>query len=130
MSFHFSEISKQRLASVDPRLQDVAHLALELSPIDFGIPAYGGKRTPEEQAELFKAGKSKCDGVKKRSAHQSGNALDFYAYVEGHASWEIEHLAIVACAFLQAALLLGIKVKTGGLWKSFVDWPHIELTNE
>lgn len=36
------------------------------------------KRSAEEQNRLFKAGKSKCDGYKIRSAHQIGRAVDIY----------------------------------------------------
>ncbi len=34
------------------------------------------KRSTQEQARLYALGKSKCDGVKKVSAHQRGRALD------------------------------------------------------
>lgn len=36
------------------------------------------KRSDYEQAWLFKKGLSKCDGLKKRSKHQSGLAVDLY----------------------------------------------------
>ncbi len=36
------------------------------------------KRSTEEQARLFAAGLSKCDGVKIVSKHQSGLAADIY----------------------------------------------------
>lgn len=123
----FSTASLNRLATVDKRLQEIAHRALELSPIDFGIPANGGLRTAEEQNILFHHGKSKLDGYNKRSFHQTGKALDVFAYVDGQASWEREHLAMVACAMLQAANELGYKLTWGGLWQSFVDMPHFEL---
>ena len=35
-------------------------------------------RSAEEQNRLFKAGKSKCDGYKIKSAHQFGKAVDIY----------------------------------------------------
>ena len=72
---------------VNARLVDVAELALELSPIDFGIPELGGLRNADEQLLLFFNGKSQLDGTKKRSNHQSGKALDVFAYVDGKASW-------------------------------------------
>jgi len=108
-------------------LRRVADRAIQLTKIDFGIPSTGGIRSAEMQNELFKAGKSKCDGYENMSYHQSGNALDFYAYVDGAASWEPEHLAQVACAFLQAANEQGVKLKWGGLFKSFTDMPHFEI---
>ena len=40
------------------------------------------KRTDEEQARLFAAHLSKCDGVIKISKHQTGEAIDIYL-IEG-----------------------------------------------
>ena len=125
--FKLSDKSKQRREGIDPRLIEISDLAIQISVIDFGIPGDGGLRTAERQNELFEDGKSKADGYDKLSEHQSGNALDFYAYVDGAASWEPEHLAMVAAAFLQAAAMLGYKLKWGGLWKSFKDMPHVQL---
>jgi len=36
------------------------------------------KRSGEEQHRLFDAGLSKCDGIKVRSKHQTGMAVDIY----------------------------------------------------
>ncbi len=127
MIYKLSKRSKQRREGVDPRLIEISDLAIQITAIDFGIPEYGGLRSTEEQAELFDSGASKCDGYRKKSRHQSGKALDFYAFVDGKASWEREHLAIVAAAFLQAASMLGYKLQWGGLWGSFPDFPHVEL---
>ena len=127
MSFKLSKSSTDTLLTVDCKLQEIAHLALSISAIDFGIPSSGGLRTVDEQRLLFDDDKSPCDGTIKISYHQSGNALDFYAYVDGRASWHPDHLSLVACAFLQAASMLGYKLQWGGLWKSFVDMPHVQL---
>ena len=127
MSFKFSKTSLERLGGVDVRMQRIAHRALQLSKIDFGIPASGGMRTPEEQNALFKDGASQLDGYNKKSYHQTGKALDVFAYVDGGASWEREHLALIACAMLQAANELGYKLTWGGSWTSFVDFPHFQL---
>lgn len=126
----FSQRSLDRMDGIDARLIEIAHFALNISSIDFGIPQLGGSRTVEEQQSLFKDGKSKCDGIDKCSFHQSGMALDFYAYVDGKASWDQAHLAVVACAFLQAASMLGYKLQWGGLWTTFKDMPHVQLLEE
>ncbi len=125
--FNLSDKSKQNMAGVDPRLVSIVTKALEISIVDFGIPSDGGIRTPERQKELFDKKLSRADGYTKKSKHQTGKALDFYAFVDGKASWEPVHLSLVACAFLQAASELGIKLKWGGLWKGFRDMPHVEL---
>lgn len=127
MSFYFSDRSKERLKGVDEELVKVMTLALHYSKIDFGIPPYGGLRTEEEQAVLFADGKSKADGIKNKSKHQLGKAVDVYAYVDGEASWKEEHLTHIAAAVLQAASELGVQVKWGGLWRNFIDMPHFEV---
>lgn len=116
------------MSGVSVRLQEICELALTISKVDFGIPSSGGLRTAEQQGGLFKAGKSKCDGYLNLSNHQSGNALDFYAYVNGRASWDDLHLAMVATAFLQAASQLGYNLSWGGNFRNFKDFPHVELT--
>jgi peptidoglycan L-alanyl-D-glutamate endopeptidase CwlK len=130
MSWRLSKRSLERREGVDPRLIEICDLALSLSIIDFGIPGYGGIRTVGDQHKLYKDGKSMCDGIKKLSKHQSGMALDFYAYVDGRASWDEGHLATVAAAFLQAASILGYKLQWGGLWVGFRDMPHVQLLED
>ena len=125
--FKLSKSSKKRRAGVDERLIEISDLAIKITIVDFGIPGDGGVRTAKRQKELFLDSKSKCDGYDKKSRHQSGKALDFYAYVDGKASWKPEHLTMVAAAFLQAASILGYKLEWGGLWKGFRDMPHVQL---
>ena len=133
--FKFSTTSRLRMSGVNPELIQIANLAIKITKVDFGIPEYGGVRTAEEQAQLYADGKSKANGTTHLSNHQSGNALDFYAYIDG-ASWEHDHLAMVAAAFLQAASMLGYKLNWGGLWSSSKkingipygwDMAHVEL---
>lgn len=128
-NFKFGIASKNRLRTVDKRLQEIAGVALSISKVDFGIPSNGGLRTADEQNRLYHNGKSQLDGYKRKSFHQTGKALDVYAYVNGKASWEKEHLAMVACAMLQAASALGYKLEWGGHWINFVDMPHFELSD-
>jgi len=136
MGYQLSERSKKNREGIDPRLIAISDLAIIITLVDFGHGKYAGKRTAELQHELFLDEKSKADGYDKLSEHQSGNALDFYAYVDGATSWKHEHLAMVAAAHLQAASILGHKVKWGGLWKSKRskiygwDMPHIQLLED
>ena len=125
--FKLSSRSEERMGGVDPRLIEIAKLAITLTVIDFGIPRDGGVRTAERQYELFKDKKSKADGYKKLSKHQSKKALDVFAYVDGKASWNTEHLAMIAAAMMQAASILGYQLEWGGLWKNFSDMPHFQL---
>ncbi len=127
MSFKLSDKSIARMEGVNPQIREIANLAIQLTKVDFGIPNDGGVRTAERQKELYDSGKSKADGYVNLSNHQSGEALDFYAYVDGKASWDEYDLAMVACAFLQAASVLKYPLNWGGLFHSFKDMPHVEL---
>lgn len=127
--FFFGEKSKEHRKGVDPRLIEISDLAIQITKIDFGIPSTGGLRNAKVQNGLFKDGKSKADGYLKLSDHQLGRALDFYAYVDGKASWDLYHLAMVAAAFLQAASVLGYKLEWGGLFQTFDDYPHVQLVD-
>ena len=127
MAFKLGTKSIQNLDGVNSDLFKVISLALTITKVDFGIPSDGGLRTDEEQNELYKAGKSQLDGYIQESNHQTGNAFDVFAYVDGKASYKKEHLYEVATAILAAASQLGIAIRWGGHWKNFVDMPHFEL---
>jgi hypothetical protein len=47
-------------------------------------------RSDAEQLRLFNAGKSKCDGVHKRSRHQDGMAVDIYLLRNGSVEWDAD----------------------------------------
>lgn len=136
--YRFSNKSLQRLETVKPELQLLFKEALKRSPIDFGIPQYGGLRTIEQQQDLYAQGRTepgsvvtKVDGIDKVSRHQSGEAVDVYAYINGKASWDRTHLAIIAGVVYAMALELGIDIEWGGTFGSndFHGWdyPHYQL---
>ncbi len=130
--FYFSEASIKHMENIEFDLKQVAYRALTLSKVDFGIPSTGGLRTEEQQKLLFSEDKTSVNGISNRSKHQANSngkseAIDVYAYVDGKASWDHYHLLQVATAFLQAANELGVKLKWGGLFHSYIDMPHFEL---
>ena len=132
MSFQFGQSSLNNRSGVDQRLIEISDLAIQISNIDFGHGPYSGLRTTEDQAKLFTEGKSKCDGRTIKSFHQTGRALDCYAYIGGKASWEPAHLAMVGIAMLQAASTLGYSLESGLLWNKAGklygwDCPHFEI---
>lgn len=140
--FKLSESSKSNKSGCDPRLIEISDLAITITLVDFGHGPDSGLRTDERQHELFLDRSSKADGYNNRSYHQAdpadgySKALDFYAYVNGKASWAREHLAMVAAAHLQAASMLGYRITWGGLWRSKKggmygwDMAHIQLVEE
>lgn len=126
--FKLSKRSLQRLDCVNPLLIAIVVEAIKTSPIDFGIPQYGGVRTAIEQNDLFRKKKSKCDGYNKKSYHQSGNAFDIYAYVDGKASWNKTHLTIIARHIQEVAKQrYNINLQWGGDWISWKDMPHFQI---
>ena len=102
--------------------------AITNAPIDFVITE--GVRTQKRQWELFKAGKSKCDGVKNKSNHQVkadgyGHAVDLYPLPINYKNKE--PYKILAGHIKKVAKELNIKIQWGGDWKNFCDMPHYEL---
>ena len=127
MTFQLGTNSINNMSGIDERLISIAELAITLTNIDFGIPNTAGLRSTEDQAKLFTSGVSKADGRTNKSYHQTGKAVDVYAYVDGKASWDKLHLSLIAAAMLQASSQLGFELKWGGLWKSWQDYPHFEI---
>jgi len=141
--YNFSNKSVEKLSTVNENLQVIMYKAIERSPIDFGISH--GLRTPKEQLDLFMKGRkiaeggsivieninkivTYCDGLNKKSKHQSGNAVDVYAYVNNKASWKEDYLKEIALVVLGIAAEEGIRLRWGGNFKgSFKDFPHYEL---
>ena len=127
--FKLSRRSLERLDCVNPLLIAIVTEAIKTSPIDFGIPQYGGMRTAIEQNELFIKKKSQLDGFRKKSYHQTGNAFDIYAYVDGRASWNKGHLTTIARHIQEVAKdRYNISLQWGGDWTKFVDMPHFQIS--
>jgi peptidoglycan L-alanyl-D-glutamate endopeptidase CwlK len=125
--YKLSKRSLSRLEGIDPVLFEIVKEAIKESPIDFGVPSSGGLRTAEDQNELFTKGVSKCDGYNKKSRHQTGKAFDIYAYVDGKASWDTQHLTDIANHILKIAKdQFNVNLIWGGTWK-WKDLPHYEI---
>lgn len=124
--FQFSQTSKQKLQTVDLRLQILMEKVLNLSTIDFGITE--GIRTVEKQQEVYKNGKSQLDGVTQKSKHQLGLAVDIICYdpKTKKATYEQKYYYYLAGIIQQLAQTLGYQVTWGGWW-SFEDCCHWEL---
>lgn len=108
--YSFSGRSLTCLASVDARLQAVAHRALQISMVDFGVVQC--KRTPKEQEALVAKGASQT----LDSQHLSGKAVDVAAYQNGRINWNGDLYLKVATAFVYAAEETGTGIRWGGAW--------------
>ena len=129
--FKFSGNSAKRRDTLETDIKLIVNRALEicyeLYKLDFGIPLHGGKRTAEEQNLLFLDGVSQLDGINKKSYHQSGMAVDTFAYYDGKAQWDEKSLfKISECMRIATEELFDDKYiyEWGGDWKSFKDCPH------
>ena len=127
MAFEFGKKSRKRLETTEPFVQEIMHEVLSITPYDFGIPEFGGRRTIEQQEQLVKQGKSKT----MNSKHLKGEAIDICRYMGGvEYSFERKHILPIADIVKQVAKDKGYKVKWGGDWLNFVDAPHFEFTKK
>lgn len=116
-AFHLSAKSKRELIGVHPNLVAVVKRAILITDMDFVV--YDGKRSAKEQNRHYKNGVSQLDGYKKKSYHQSGNAVDLVPYIKGrenHGDWN--NYYHVAEAMVKAANELGVaeSIRWGGVW--------------
>jgi len=133
--FRLSIRSALRLEGVHLDLRAIVVRALQLSPVDFGIPKTGGVRTKDTQRVLLGRGSSKT----LRSRHLTGHAVDIYAVDPdtGKASWDARLIMQIHDAFVAAADEQGIKLRWGGDWdedgaheRGEDDLVHHELRRE
>ena len=130
----FSDRSRARLETCHPDL--VALFTEVIRHVDCTV--LEGVRSDERQAELYRTGKSKVDGVTTRSQHQVKS--DGYSHAVDVAPYPIDwedakRFAFFAGYVHATADRLGIKIRWGGDWDgdgnqrehSFWDAPHYEI---
>lgn len=146
--FKFGSTSKERLSTCHRDLQIIFNAAIETSKVDFGIAQ--GHRSVDQQQKLYRSGRDKAgpiltyvDGIEKKSKHNysPSQAVDIYAYYNGKAQWDKEHLIylgghiMATAATLKAAGTIQSSLRWGGNWDSdgiiisdqnFMDLPHYE----
>jgi len=127
-----SKRSKNRLKGVVPVLIQIIIEALKTSPYDFGIPAYGGRRSSEDQAYLYSIGRTielHKDPITWTldSYHITGKAFDIFAYVNGRASWDLKYLIPIKEHLIKVAKeKFGVTLYNGyDLWKK--DAGHYQI---
>lgn len=146
--YKYSTRSHSYIESCKKPMQDVCYRAMEIANTrkmhcpDFGISC--GTRTETEQFALYLVGRkddgnggweriegesivTNCDGIRKKSVHQSGLAIDFYAYVDGAANYDDGNIALIATCFFEAASELGYDADWGGSFRSISDGCHFEV---
>ena len=131
--------SLKRMDGIHPILIEFANRVLSRSKFDLTIPWLGGKRTAEQQAEIYSRGASTLDGVTKKSRHQRGLAVDIVISGKTIGAMydveKLEYLNVVAkqvwSEMVNEELHLFGEVKYkmvfGGDWVSFKDLPHYQI---
>ena len=128
--YKLGRTSLKRLKGVEPILIAILVEGIKDSPFDFGIPRHGGFRTESEQYLLFKQVPkiTNCDGIKKKSYHQTGCAFDIYAYVNGKATWDKKYYKPIADHLKQIAKdKFNVYLEWGGDFRTFQDLPHFQI---
>jgi peptidoglycan L-alanyl-D-glutamate endopeptidase CwlK len=128
MSKRLDARSERALVGVHPDLVAVARRAGEIMPGGFTLTE--GMRSKERQRQLFAKGLSKT----MNSRHLYGLAVDFAPLIDTdgdgdkEVTWKTPAFLPVIKAFKRAASELGVPIVSGGDWKTFKDYPHIELS--
>ena len=126
----FSKTSLERLEGCHT---DLRRLMLEvIKHLDVTILC--GHRSTDEQAELYRQGRSKLDGSPGKMSkhnHKPSLAVDFSPYP---VKWDRDRFIAAAYFVKGIASQMGIEVRLGCDWngdlvfsESFFDGPHIEL---
>ena len=133
--FNFGERSIKCLRGVHPHLIVLAHKALELSVIDFGI--HSGCRTREQQKRLVAEGRSKLIDSRhvpmaiRSGGNGFGHAIDCHVWLPGRPDdafdWPL--LRKVNDAFFAASKILLVQYEWGGDWRHYPDGPHFQLSS-
>jgi len=133
----FGRKSTAILSTCHPDLQNIMNGVIEI--IDFSV--LEGERTLATQQKYFKDGKSKLDGIKKKSKHQSSPsmAVDIAPYpIDWTDTARFYFLAGHVLAVADVLYDMGVIthcVRWGGDWDSdhsfkdqtFNDLPHFEI---
>lgn len=126
MSFSLSKRSEENLIGVHPDLVKVVKRAIEITPLDFGVSE--GVRADSLQRRYVEEGVSETmNSLHLIQSDNYGHAVDLFTLVDGKVSWEHKYFRKVIQAVFTAAIELGVQVEAGGLWRDFLDSPHIQL---
>jgi len=127
--YKFGKRSRARLKGVDSRLVNVLNELIKV----MDVTIIEGVRSAETQNKYFKDGKSKLDGVNKKSNHQLGKAVDLAPYP---INWKESNRFYYMGGMIRGiAKQLNLKIRWGGDWDSdgetkdqtFMDLVHIEI---
>ena len=132
-----TERDRKRLEGIDPILIVAVEKLLAIMQI-LGHPMFvvSGFRTVAQQQALYAQGRTKpgkivtyCDGIIKKSNHQSGRAVDL-AFIDDPKTEKNETWAEDSPWIVYGTIAKFLGLSWGGDWAPpKTDKPHIELRN-
>lgn len=125
--FELSGRSLQHLADVHPDLVRLVKRSIERTKVDFGVSE--GVRDFDRQAQLLKERKTQLTHSQHFIQEHTGfgHAVDIFAYHNGREVWSEKYYRPIVQTFITEAIVLGVQVQFGHLWKDFQDSMHIQL---
>lgn len=134
--FRFGQRSLTEMKPCHPLIQEVNHLAIQYTKVDFGVPHLCGARTITQQADCVRRGVSKTMHSNhlirtvreqnilvnnKLKTYPMGNyamAVDNVPYINGEFVWSWSGCYEMICAFDRAATEMGVAsyFTWGGAW--------------
>ncbi|MDJ0686443.1 MAG: M15 family metallopeptidase [Alphaproteobacteria bacterium] len=133
----WSDRSRERLATCDPRLISLMNATLKASPLDLVI--IEGHRSHERQAELLAAGKSKLGPGRSKHNASPSKAVDVAILRDGKVAWTDRDAWLQFGGLVKGvAATMGLTIRWGGDWDGdfdaaehgFWDGPHFELVED
>lgn len=119
----FSTKSAERLLTCDHRLQRLFNDVIKF--LDCSVIC--GHRGKLEQDKAYAEGKSKLRWPDSKHNVSPSKAVDVIPYPQDWSN--IQRFREFAVIVKECAARLGIKVRWGGDWKEFPDFPHWELVD-
>ena len=123
----FGSRSKKNLKGVKSELINVLNKVVK----DYDITVTEGLRSGERQQELYAQGRSKLDGVNRKSKHQTGMAVDIAPYPIDYS--DTKGFYYLAGIMMATAKRLGVRIRWGGDWnmdQKFSGHPDHPRTDE
>jgi len=133
MNYTLGKTSKKRLSTCHKTWRKVINLAIQTSPLDFGVVCGGRGKQAQETAYL--SGKSLAKWGESDHNFRLGNklcslAIDLgpYCHVSRDYVWNDEHAwKVLADHIISCGKRFGHKIEWGGNWKTIIDKPHFVL---
>jgi len=134
MGYILGTRSRKNLEGVHPDLVNVVLLAIDRSPVDFGVIC--GVRTLKQQEDLYAQGRTKPGPIVTWTMNSKhliqegtgfGHAVDLGAFVAGELRWDWPLYHKIADAMKSAAKELEVNITWGGEFKTKKDGPHFQI---